>query len=164
MGNIKKMVGRSKKLAFYGIPGDTEQITYKRMTGFTSLSQSKNPKEYSRQYVDEDVEQTDIVGYSPSISYAFDQYKDNAVHEDIIKITDEELTTEDAVREIIIVDMTSETKAAKKRSYSVIPDAEGDTTDAYTYTGNFKAKSKIVLGVATSEDNWETITFTENEK
>lgn len=162
MGDIKKIVGRSKKLAFYGVPGDDGQTVYKRMTGFTSLSQSKNPKEYSRQYIDEDIEQTDVVGYSPSISYAFDQYIGNAVHEDIIKITDNELLMEKAVREIIVVDMTSETKIAKKRSYSVIPDTEGDTTDAYTYTGNFKAKSEIVIGTATSEDGWQTITFAED--
>ena len=58
---------RSDIVAFYGI-----EDTFHRMRGFTEGSISKNPKEYSRQYIDEDGEQTDVVGYSPSMSYAFD--------------------------------------------------------------------------------------------
>ena len=79
MADIKKLVQRSKKVAFYKV-GDK----YERMTGFTSMSKSSNPKEYSRQYVDEDGEVTDVTGYSPSIDYAFDQYENNAVHDDIV--------------------------------------------------------------------------------
>ena len=51
-GNLMK---RSDKVAFYGIKaaeGDT--YTYHRMQGFTDISTSKNPIEYSRQYVDEE--------------------------------------------------------------------------------------------------------------
>lgn len=42
MADIKKLVQRSKKVAFYKV-GDK----YERMTGFTSMSKSSNPKEYS---------------------------------------------------------------------------------------------------------------------
>lgn len=146
----EKLVTRSGKVAFMKV-----QEQYIRMQYFTEMSKSANPKEYSRSYVDVDGEVTDVTGYAPSIAYAFDYYKGNKVHEEIIKITDDELKGTDAVREIIIVDMNSKeevgsTYNAISRSYSVIPDAEGDSTDAYTYSGNFKSngvqkKIKVTL-------------------
>lgn len=159
-----KLVKRHQKVAFYGVPdGSGSKVTYTRMTGFTSLSTSKNPKEYSRQYVDEAFEESDVTGYSPSMSYAFDQHAGNAVHDDIVKITDEELTGEDAVREIVLVDLTSTTSgngySARKRSFSVIPDSEGDSTDAYTYSGSFKTKGSSVKGTATLDESAGTLTF-----
>ena len=108
-----KMVQRADKLAFYGVKGEEDAVTYHRMKGFTDMSQSKNPKEYSRQYVDEYFEQTDVTGYSPSISYGFDQYVGNPVHEDIVAITDGEMIGNDAVRSIVIVDMTQEATGGK---------------------------------------------------
>lgn len=163
-GNLMK---RSDKVAFYGIKaaeGDT--YTYHRMQGFTDISTSKNPIEYSRQYVDEEFEQSDVVGYSPSISYGFDQFAGNEVHEDIVKISDDELLGTEAVRPIVMVDMSKAgtpegSFAAVKRDFAVIPDSEGDSTDAYTYSGNLKVKGDKIKGTATSADGWQTITFTE---
>ncbi|MCH5186718.1 MAG: hypothetical protein J1F64_11445, partial [Oscillospiraceae bacterium] len=105
--------------------------------------------------------QTDLVGYSPSISYSFDMYSGSAVHEDIASVTDNEYVGDDAVRPIVMVDMTKEKDNAVMRSFSIIPDAEGDTTEAYTYSGVFKVKSEKVFGTATSTDNWLTCTFAE---
>lgn len=156
-----KLVQRTGKLAFYKPFGET---VYRRMQGFTDLGSSKNPKEYSRQYVDEDFERTDITGYSPSISYAFDRYKGNPVLNDIVKITEDELVGENMVREIINVDMTTvvsnngvATANAKIRQYAVIPDSDGDSTDCLTYSGNFKSRGEAEDCVVTSTDNWETI-------
>lgn len=50
----KKLVGRHKRVAFMDVAGDGK--TYTRMTGFTSMSESKNASEYSRHYVDEESE------------------------------------------------------------------------------------------------------------
>ena len=148
----EKLVTRSGKVAFMKVAEE-----YIRMQYFTNMAKSANPKEYSRSYVDVDGEVSDVTGYSPSIAYSFDYYKGNKVHEEIIKITDSELTGTDAVREILIVDMTSKeevgsTYSALSRKYAVIPDAEGDNTDAYTYSGNFKSngvqkKVKVTLDV-----------------
>ena len=159
------LVGRYEKVAFYGVPGESG-VTYHRMTGFTEMSVSKNPKEYSRQYVDEAFEQTDVTGYSPAIAYAFDQYSDNVVHKDLAALADNETMGSDAVRQIVIVDMTQAGKTAGsqkacRRSYAVVPDGEGGSSDAYTYSGSFKAKSSAVWGEAATEDEWETLTFTE---
>lgn len=160
------LTGRYSVVAFYGIKGsgDTPTVTYHRMQGFTTLTTSKNPKEYTRQYVDEDHEQTDVVGYSPSIAYTFDRYAGNEVQDDIVRITNQELTGSEALVDILVVD-TSDAQSggscsAVKRAYAVIPDSEGDSADAYTYSGNFKVKGDRELGTATLSEDGLTCTFT----
>ncbi len=159
---MANLVKRADKLAFYGVKSE-DDVVYYRMTGFTEMSVSKNPKEYSRQYVDEEFEQSDIVGYSPSISYGFDQYTENPVHADIAAISDNELLGTDAVRDIVWVDLTTDSAGscqAIMRSFAVIPDSEGNGTDAYQYSGNFKVKGEKIAGTASSADDWQTLTFT----
>ncbi|MDE5936304.1 MAG: hypothetical protein K2G83_02735, partial [Ruminococcus sp.] len=153
--NYGQLVTRPKKLAFYQTPDGI----YRRMEGFTDLSYSQNPKEYSRQYIDEEFERTDIVGYAPSISYSFDRYAGNEVLEDIVKITENELIGDQMKRKIVTVDLTgSSYNNAKMREYSVIPDSTGDSTDCLTYSGNFKTKGVLTDCIATSSDDWQTIT------
>ena len=175
-----KLSSQAVTLADYGIvttgsPADNDKITvsftaetkiFHRMQGFTEMSKSLNPKEYSRQYVDEEFEQTDVVGFSPSIAYGFDQYKGNPVHDELVKLSDNEAVGTDAVRSIVIVDFTKPTDTdgtykATLRDFSVIPDSEGGSMDAYTYSGNFKVKSGKIEGTATSSDDWLTLTFTQ---
>lgn len=155
------IVARHKILAFYGVPGSTEgTYTFTRMQKFTQFAPSKNPIEYGRQYVDEPFNVNDIMGYDPSIAYAFDKHRDLAVQTDIIGITNGEKLGDAAVRPIIIVD--TETSEAWKRDYSVIPGSEGDNLQVYTYSGTFKCKGELIEGTTTSADDWQTITFAEN--
>ena len=155
---MKGIVKRNEKVAFFGI--ETDGITtYHRMTNFTELTTSKNPKEYSRQYVDKEYEEADVVGYSPSVSYSFDLVKENEVHADIVKIHDDELTGDEAVRSILIVDLTKEENggfSGFKRDFSVICEREGDSMEAYTYSGTFKAKGEKASVVAVSDDEWRS--------
>ena len=158
---------RSDKVAFYGVPGGTSQnptVTYKRMKNFTSLSTSKNAKEYTRQYVDEVSETTTLTGYSTSISYNFDFDDDYDVHTDIVNITDNELIGSAAIRTILIVDMKSEDSTthkftATKRDYSIIPDSEGDSTDAYTYGGTLRAAGETTTVDVTLDTDQTTATI-----
>lgn len=159
MSNVDKILKRSDKLAFYCV-----EDTYTRMRGFTEFSMSKNPTEYSRKYVDEQTERNDVVGYSPSVSFSFDKFSEDPVHLDMVEIADSEAVGADAVRSIVIVDTTKQMGDgyyAQKRDFSVIPDAEGNDSEAYTYSGSLKANGEVVTGTATSEDNWQTVTFTE---
>ena len=159
-----RLFKRCDKLAFYGVPQEDGSIIFKRMTGFTEISTQKQPKEYKRQYVDEEFETSDVVGYSPAISYNFDRFSGNDVHEDIVRITDNELLGTDAVRTIVVVDMKSAEDgvcSAVSRDFSVVPESEGGSLDAYTYSGSFKANSAKKSGTAQSEDGWETILFAE---
>ncbi len=168
---MRDLIKRSDKKMFYGVPSVAEgETTFTRMHYFTELSTSKNPVEYSRQYVDEAMERTDVTGYSPSISFNFDDYAGDTVLEDIVTIINEEKLGKEAQRDIILVDFSKEVDGgfvAVKRTFAVIADSEGDGTEAYTYSGNFKVSGTPIKGTAKIEtpadsgnpDNVETITF-----
>ena len=163
MGEI---VARHKILSFYGVTTTTTSggtttttTTYHRMKYFTQLSQTKNPQEYSRKYVDEATQRTDVTGFAPEISYGFDKHRDDPVLTDIVKITNEELYGADAIREIINVDTAN--GEAYKREYTVSPGSEGDDANIYKYSGSFKANGEQIKGTAASSDDWQTVTFTE---
>ena len=170
MSNTEKLVKRSGKVAFMDV-GTSGTASFARMRKFTEISKSKNATEYSRTYVDEDGEVTDVTGYSEEISYAFDLYQGNAVHEKIVKITDDELTGDEALVNILMVDFSKPVSEgsgnayeARQRTYAVVPDTEGDSTDAYTYSGTFRKNSAFVVGTATVTADGLTATFTENEE
>lgn len=136
-----------------------------RMTGFTDAGKSMNSSTYDRRYVDEKIERSDVIAYAPEIAYNFDRMVGNKVHERIVAIHDGELVGQTV--EIVTVNFNEAGTAeksfkARKRSYSVIPDAEGDGTDAYTYSGTFKASGTIEEGTVTTTDNWATCTFSAN--
>lgn len=160
--NTEKLVKRSDKVAFLNV-GTSENKNFQRMRKFTEISTSKNPTEYSRRYVDEDAETTDITGYGEEKSYAFDQYANNPVHEKIAKITDDELTGDDATVETLVVDKTKPVTSggyeARLRKYAVVPDSDGDSTDAYTYSGSLKAKGTFEKVTATISDDGKTATI-----
>ena len=164
--NKKKLVGRHKRVAFMDVAGDGK--TFTRMTGFTSMSDSKNSTEYSRQYVDEASERSDVVGYAPSMDYEFDRL--DASYPSCFTFAPQNLTLSsmvgsDAQVTVVVVDLfdaTAEdanTCTARKRDWSVIPDSEGDGTDALIYKGSLKAAGEIVKGTATTTDKWQTCTF-----
>ena len=140
----------------------TDAETYDRMKGFTEAGKSLNSSTYDRRYVDEKTERSDVIAYATEIAYAFDRMTDNAVHTRIAEIHDKELVGQTV--EIITVNFNEKGTAensfkARKRVYSVVPDADGDSTDAYTYSGAFKANGDIAEGEATSTDDWATCTF-----
>lgn len=157
----EKLIMRHERLAFMNT-GTASSATFKRMTGFTQLTDAKNPREYTRQYIDEANERNDVVGYAPEKSYSFDYHTENPVHAKLVDITDNEMIGTDTHVDIIVVDLfaTGTSKPAKKRTYSVIPDTSDDGTDALIYTGTLRAAGEFTEGTATSSDNWQTITFT----
>lgn len=161
---MEQLVKRSRKVAFMNV-STTAIANFLRMTKFTEISKSKNPTEYSRTYVDEDGEVTDVTGYSEEISYNFDLHVGNLVHQKIVDITDNEKTGADALVQILQVDFTKpvgDGYEARLRTYSVVPDAEGDSTDAYTYSGAFRKNSNMTIGVATMNADNTVATFTAN--
>jgi len=153
-----QMVGtlqlRSDIVAYLAIPDSTVTpggYRYLRMQGFTSFSISKNPSEYARQYVDEQQEQTDVTGYSPSIAFGFDKYVGNEVHDYLAEIIDNEVVGTAAVVQILTIDMTRDGTTEDNafiRPYAVIADTEGDSMDAYTYSGNLRTKGTVAWGKA----------------
>lgn len=161
MSKVEQLVKRSRKVAFMDV-STTSIANFLRMTKFTEISKSKNPTEYSRSYVDEDGEVTDVTGYSEEISYNFDLHVGNLVHEKLVDITDNEKTGADALVKILQVDFTKPKGSgyeARLRTYSVVPDSEGDSTDAYTYSGAFRKNSNMTIGIATMNADNTVATF-----
>lgn len=159
---VEELVKRSKKVAFMNV-STTDIANFLRMTKFTEISKSKNPTEYSRQYVDEDGETTDVTGFSEEISYNFDQHVGNLVHKKLADIADDEKTGADALVDILQVDLTETMQDGYKgrlRTYSTVPDADGDGTDAYTYSGAFRRNSNMTIGVAKLSSDGKSAIFT----
>lgn len=136
------------------------EVTYALIgEGFTSFPESKGAKEYTRKYICDSTERSDVIGYAPSRAYSCDAISDDAVCAEIMKITDNEYVGEMAQREVIAVnewDGSSGSYTAFKRTYAIVPDTKGDGTDALVYTGTMKAVSDLVKGTF----NPETKTFT----
>ena len=153
----KRIVGRYEKVNYLKVSDK-----WLRMQGFTDMSKSQNAQEYSRRYVDEKSERTDIVGVSAEIGFAFDYHLNDEVHATIAKIFDDELIGAAAVVEIVTVDFTSAASGnsfkAISRKYAVSPDGEGDSTDAYTYSGTFKAQGDATKGNATLDESKMSVT------
>ena len=162
-----KLIKRHQRVAFMDTDTTGDSPKFERMTGFTSMTNSKNPAEYSRQYVDRESKDTDVVGYSSSVSYSFDRHTNTPVHERIAKVHDGELTGSDALVDILVVDIFAPVDTekseyvARKRTYAIIPDADGDGNDALIYTGSFKSKSDVEAGTATMSDDGKTAVYLE---
>lgn len=139
--------------------GTSQAPTYTRMQGFTEGGKSLNSSTYNRRYIDEKTERSTVTGYSTEISYNFDRIVGNAIHEKLAAIHDEEKIGE--IVEILSVNI--KTNEARLRNYSVIPDTDGDGTDAYQYSGTFHADGEIEIGTATVSNDGLTATFSVSE-
>ncbi len=145
-----QVYNRADIVNFMGLTLDA--TIFHRMKGFTDGGKSLNPAAYNRRYVDEKTERSDVVAYATEIAYAFDRMYGNAVHNVISKVHDDEIVGFSIP--IVTVNFNEPVAGgykAKMRVWSVQPDSDGDSTDAYTYSGAFKANSSIVTGVAKIE-------------
>lgn len=128
-------------------------------TGFTELELSMNPTEYSRQYVNESTERTDVIGYATAYSYNADIYTEEPPIVKIDDITSREKLGTDAKVEAVTVllyrpveDKAGEYEAFL-RDFNVIPDAKGPGVEALTLSGELRAagdQTEGTFNVATS--------------
>jgi hypothetical protein len=158
------MLNRNVKMAYVRTEEDHKSI-YKKLTGFTEFAVSYNAKEYSRKYIDEKNEKTEVVAYQPSISYSFDKDEYNISQIPFIRAADMEYTGFDARTEIIIVDfMTGDLDGMRAfyREYVIIPDTEGDDANVYTYSGTLRAFGEKYEVNVSSDDGWDTLRILED--
>lgn len=155
MANALTIYNRADIVNFMNT-GTVAEPVYTRMQGFTEGGKSLNSSTYDRRYIDEKTERSTVTGYSTEIAYNFDRIVDNAIHEKLADIHDKELVGETV--QILTVNLKN--NEARLRNYSVIPDADGDSTDAYTYSGTFHADGDIQEGTATVSTDGMTATFT----
>lgn len=128
--------------------------------GFTSFPESKNPKEYTRKYINYKTDKSDVIGYAPSIEYSCDCISGDPVVQEIVYVHENELVGNATHRTIYHVNRWEEKDGkcpAKKRVFAIIPGTKGDGSDALVYSGTLKAVSDIVSG----EFDVTTKTFTE---
>ena len=151
--NVSELVLRASFKSYMNTGTSTSPTWSLIGEGFTSLKEAKNPTEYSRKYVHEKTERTDVVGYATQIDYTTDTYTENPVINKIADVTDNERTGTDAQVEILNVNEFQDSGssgthayAAFKRTYAIIPDAKGDGTDTLVYSGSFKAVGDINNG------------------
>lgn len=163
----RKLVRRSKFASYMNTGAAATPVFSRIGEGFTDLSESKNPKEYTAQYVHEETERNYVIGYAPSISYSVDYYDGDPCVRKIADITDNERTGSDAIVEIVNVNLYEQTApdsgkyVAYKRSYSVIPDTKGEGVEALVMTGSFTAVGEKVRGEWTPTAGSDTGTFAE---
>ena len=139
-----RLIKRAELRSFMELNPSGSSLTFFLIgEGFTNLAESKNAKEYSRQYIHEYTARTDVVGYAPSLAYSVDAHTNNPVIKKIMEVTDKELTGSDAVVPVVAVNTFEEVETDKckayKRNYSIIPDGKADGTDALVYTGTLRA-------------------------
>jgi len=166
---INDLVLRHKKVAFMAITKNDTPTIY-RMVGFTSLSNSRNPTEHTRKYVDEENERTDITAINTSIGFGFDLFSGDPVHEHVAEIFDDELTGAKAVVDIYVVDFTKPAATGENvttfecahRNFTVVPSSDGDDANVYTYSGDFRSNGKREKGTATVTGDAKTITYMKN--
>lgn len=133
--------------------------------GFTDFSESKGAKEYSRKYVHNKTESTDVVSYSPSYSYSCDVISGDPVVGEIVEITDREELGSKARRDVVTANMWQpgtepDTFKAYKRTYAIVPDSKASGTEALVCSGTMKAYGDYTPGVF----NTKTETFTADDE
>jgi len=65
---------RNKAVLLINIAGQEKEAEYQRMgEGFDDATESANPKVYSRTYINQETESSDITGYAPKISFTGDR-------------------------------------------------------------------------------------------
>lgn len=118
--------------------------------GFTDFTENKNPKEYSRQYIHELSERTDIVGFSPSVTYAFDVFDADIVQAALMEITLSEAIGDAAAVTVVTAFLHRPTPdgriEAVRREYTVCPAKLGAGTEALICSGTLKARGDACRG------------------
>lgn len=161
------LVLRRQWESYMDCSGIDECIGYELIgEGFTVLSESKNPKLYTRKYSEDETEQTDVIGYAPSISYTCDAIEGEPVVAKIIAVTDNEMVGEKAKVDIVSVNLWQnlwdDVYYAYKRTYTIVPGVKGSGTGAMTYTGTLNSSGDVVKGVfVRSAKTFEPYEYTE---
>lgn len=165
-----QVYNRADIVNFMGLTIDA--TIFHRMKGFTEAGKSMNPSTYDRRYVDERLERSDVVAFATEIAYGFDRMYGNAVHNIISKVHDDEIVGFNVpIVTVNFNEPVGDGFKARMRVWSVQPDSDGDSTDAYTYSGAFKANGSIITGVAKIESGSSidsstvtSITFIEDDE
>ena len=138
-----------------------------KMEGFFKFDISSVPEVYERKYVDDNLKNMSVTGARTKILYAFDRMKNSLVHGFLARVSDLNLKGKEACTEIVLVDFTRQDEggfyAVSKRFAVLCKDARPEE-GFLDYYGTLLSISDAKAGVASSEDEFETIDFSENRR
>lgn len=154
----KNLIMRYQFAAYMGcLSTENKEVFHLIGEGFTELSESKNPQEYSRKYVHDKSSRTDVTGFAPQYDYTADYIDGDAVVAEIAKVHDKELIGAAARRNIVSVNLWSDPTGkacdAKKRTYTIVPNQKASGTEALIYSGTMKAAGDFIEGSFNIETN-----------
>lgn len=166
------IVQRADYVPFLECINDDGTSVFHRMEGFTDFGESKNPEEHESAFVDETTKRTNVISYSSSYGYTFEERTGIPAQEEILKIENDEVVGKEAVRRVIVVNMNTATGSgngklkamARIRYYTIIPDSSAANQGLMTHSGNFKSngEKEDIYVASTVGDDWQTVTI-ENE-
>ncbi|MBO5649451.1 MAG: hypothetical protein J6S76_06005 [Clostridia bacterium] len=141
------LITRSAMRSYLSVDGVYNEIG----EGFTDFTENKNPREYSRRYIHESTERTDLVGFAPSVTYAFDVCDADCVQEHLLKMTMEEEVGADARVTVVTAFLYRPGERegcvrAIRRAYTVCPARLGSGTEALICSGTMKACAEAEVG------------------
>ena len=150
---MNHLLMRNAYLAFMNIEEDEDLPGRYSLVGegFKKLSQVKEPTEYTRRFVNESTDTTDIIKYNAEIAYEIDVFSGDPCVQRIVNITDEERRGKKARTDIITL-FTEDIVAppfvckATKRKYTIIPDRIADDVSVLQATGKMVAMNDKIGG------------------
>ena len=132
----------------FGVFMETES-GFEKLEGFSELGFESGAQSYVRKYFSAREKAVDIAESLPVIKYKFDRLKNNAVHQEIVKITDDRLVGEDAVKCFVFVDFSDESEgmySATKQCFAVKGIKRDSGQGYFEYSGNLIAKKDVEKG------------------
>ena len=150
---MNHLVMRNAYLAFMNVEENPDMPGQYRLVGegFRKLSQVKEPSEYTRRFVNESTDTTDIIKYNAEIAYEIDVFSDDPCVRRIVHITDGERRGQKARTDIItlftedVVALPYVCKASKRR-YAIVPDRIGDDISVLQTSGKMVALDEKIEG------------------
>lgn len=146
--------------------------SFYRFKKMTNKENSFNAEDEEYQYVDMATKEKEVSGYAPSTSIEFNVDNSIMAQKPIVDVFEKELlgtAAEITACEVHLDEDYTEgnaptgAKKAFKRNYTVIPDSDSGEAGPLSYSGDLSAKAEKIWGYATTTDNWQTCTFTEEK-
>lgn len=129
--------------------------------GWKKFQENPNAQTESEQYINEESETTDTVGYSPQYNIECNLMYTDPTIKKVYTIAKDRLTGSDAVLDMLIVDKFdgTETACTARRENLAVAISSIDGTKKMAMTGNLNCQGGSVKG----KFNMKTKTFTEDQ-
>ena len=136
----------------------------KKLEGFSGFEFGAKVQSYIRKYFSKNQSSVDITESLPEIRYTFDRMKNNIVHDLLAEVSDQGLTGNDAICELVFVDFSEFVNGkynAVKQSFVVKCTDRRPENGFLDYSGSFIAKGNLKKGHFILNDDLKSGEFIE---